>query len=70
LKLLPDAARGELDRLLNRKEFDLPLGSRNLLNDERLKLTTGLEDLVQHAPEPVPSEVDFNTGDDRDRRRA
>jgi hypothetical protein len=60
-----DAARGELDRLLNRKESDLPLGSRNPLNEERLKLTTSLEDLVQHAPEtPVPSEVDFNTGEE------
>jgi len=60
-----DAARSELDRLLKRKESDLPLGSRNLLNEERLKLTTSLEDLVQHAPEtPVPSEVDFNTGEE------
>jgi len=59
------AAREELDRLLTRNEPDLPLGSRNLLNEERLKLTTSLEDFLRHAPEvPVPSEVDFNTGED------
>ncbi len=60
-----DAARSELDALLKRNEPDLPLGSRNLLNEERLKLTTSLEDLLQHASEtPVPSEVDFNTGEE------
>jgi hypothetical protein len=60
-----DAAREELDRLLTRNESELLLGSRNLLNEERLKLTTSLEDFLRHAPEvPVPSEVDFNTGED------
>ena len=60
-----NATRDELDRLLKRNESGFPLGSRNLLNEERLKLTTSLEDFLQHAPEtPVPSEVDFNTGED------
>lgn len=60
-----EPARDELDRLLKRNEPDLPLGSRNLLNEERLKLTTSLEDLLEHAPEtPVPSQVDFNTGEE------
>lgn len=60
-----DAARKELDALLKSNESELPLGSRNLLNEQRLSLTTSLEDLLQHAPEtPVPSEVDFNTGED------
>jgi hypothetical protein len=58
-----DAARDELDLLLERNESDLPLGSRKLLNQERLKLTTSLEDFLRHVPEvPVPSGVDFNTG--------
>lgn len=57
-----DAARKELDTLLSRKESDIPLGSRNLLNDQRLKVTTSLEDFLQHAPEtPVPADLDFNT---------
>ncbi|MFZ0859885.1 MAG: hypothetical protein WCA27_32635 [Candidatus Sulfotelmatobacter sp.] len=60
-----DAARKEIDVLLKGKEPDLPLGSRNLLNEERLKVANGLEDFLQHAAEtPVPSEVDFNTGED------
>lgn len=60
-----DAARSELDRLLKPNQPDLPLGSRNLLNEERLELTTSFEDLLQHGSEtPVPSEVDFNTGED------
>ena len=60
-----DTARKELDVLLKGKEPDLPLGSHNLLNEERLKVTGGLEDFLQHASEtPVPSEVDFNTGED------
>ena len=59
----PDTARTELDTLLGRKDLDIPLGSHNLLNEERLKLTTSLEDFLQHAPEtPVPAELDFNTG--------
>lgn len=60
-----EVARNEIDRLLKLNQPDLPLGSHNLLNEERLKLTTSLEDLVEHAAEtPVPSEVDFNTGED------
>ncbi len=60
-----DAARKELDRLLGGKELDIPLGSHNLLNDQRLKITTSLEDFLQHASEaPVPSKVDFDTGAD------
>ena len=58
-----DSARRELDSLL--KNSDFPLGSRNLLNEERLKITTSLEDFLQHAPEaPVPAEVDMNTGEE------
>lgn len=62
-----DAARPELDLLLKRQvpEPDIPLGSRNLLNEERLRLTTGLDDFLQHAPEePVPADVDFNTDEE------
>jgi hypothetical protein len=60
-----DVARKELDVLLKGQEPDLPLGSRNLLNEERLKVTSSLEDFLQHAPEtPVPAEVDFNTGEE------
>ncbi|MGA2924051.1 MAG: hypothetical protein ABSE28_23370 [Candidatus Sulfotelmatobacter sp.] len=60
-----DAARKELDVMLKNEEPDLPLGSRNLLNEQRLKVTSSLEDFLQHAPEtPVPSEVDFNTGEE------
>ncbi len=58
-----DTARRELDNLLNSSEFTL--GSRNLLNEERLKITTSLEDFLRHAPEsPVPAEVDMNTGEE------
>ncbi len=60
-----DTARRELDVLLAKHESEIPLGSHNLLNDERLKLTTSLEDFLQHAPEtPVPAETDFNTGEE------
>jgi hypothetical protein len=60
-----EAARKEIDRLLQHNGPDLPLGSRNLLNEERLKLTTSLADLLEHAAEtPVPSEVDFTTGEE------
>jgi hypothetical protein len=60
-----DSARREMDTLLKSTATDIPLGSRNLLNEERLRITTNLEDFLQHAPEtPVPSEVDFNTGED------
>jgi hypothetical protein len=58
-----DSARRELDSLLN--NADITLGSRNLLNEERLKITISLEDFLQHAPEaPVPAEVDINTGEE------
>jgi hypothetical protein len=58
-----DAARRELDDLL--QSSDLPLASRNLFNEERLKITTSLEDFLHHAPEaPVPAEVDMNTGEE------
>jgi hypothetical protein len=60
-----EAARKELDSLLKSIGPGLPLGSRNLLNEERLKVTSSLEDFLQHAPEiPVPAEVDFNTGEE------
>jgi len=60
-----DAARKELDTLLSGSSSGIPLGSRNLLNEERLELTTSLNDFLQHAPEmPVPAEVDFNTGEE------
>jgi hypothetical protein len=59
-----DASRAELDSLLRRGDDELPRGSRNLLNEERLKLTTSFEDFLQHAAEmPVLADVDFNTGD-------
>jgi hypothetical protein len=58
-----DVARRELDDLL--QSSDLPLASRNLFNEERLKITTSLEDFLHHAPEaPVPAEVDMNTGEE------
>jgi hypothetical protein len=60
-----DTARRELDALLAKHEPEISLGSYNLLNDERLKLTTSLKDFLQHAPEtPVPAETDFNTGEE------
>jgi hypothetical protein len=60
-----DSARKEMDTLLKSTTPGTPLGSHNLLNEERLRVTTNLEDFLQHAPEtPVPSEVDFNTGED------
>jgi len=61
----PGAARKELDSLLQGQAPDLPLGSRNLLNEERMKVSSSLEDFLQRAPEtPVPAEVDFNTGEE------
>jgi len=60
-----DAAREELDTLLSGNASDLPLASRNLLNEKRLELTTSLNDFLQRAPEaPVPAELDFNTGEE------
>jgi hypothetical protein len=57
-----EQARKELDALLTRKDIDL--GSHNLLNDERQTITTSLKVFLAHAAElPVPSELDFNTGD-------
>ena len=56
-----DVARKELDSLLANNGVDIPLGSRNLLNEERVKITTSFEDFLQHAAEtPVPS--DFSMG--------
>lgn len=52
----PDAARKELDALLSRPEDGLPRGSRNLLNDERQRLSTSLEDFLAHAAE-VPDRI-------------
>lgn len=49
-----DAARKELDALISQPA--LPVGSRNLLNDERQKLATSLADFLEHASE-VPSYV-------------
>ena len=51
------------------KNTDIPLAAHNLLNEERLKITSSLEDFLQHAPEtPVPAEVDINTGEEVFRR--
>ena len=59
-----DAARAELDALVKSSDDELPRGSRNLLNEERLKLTTSFDDFLQHSAEmPVLADVDFNTGD-------
>jgi hypothetical protein len=42
-------ARNELDRWL--KQSDLPLGVRNLFNDQRQKIATGSDDFLRHAAE-------------------
>ena len=42
-------ARNELDRWL--KQSELPLGVRNLFNDQRQKIATGLHDFLRHAAE-------------------
>src|SRR5438477_3965421 len=42
-----DIARKELDERL--KEADLPLGVRNLFNEERQKIATGADDFLRHA---------------------
>lgn len=52
----PDAARKELDALLSWPAAELPVGSRNLLNDDRQKLATSLTDFLEHAAE-VPTYV-------------
>jgi len=49
-----DAARKELDAML--ADTNLPVGSRNLLNDERQRLATSLADFLSHAAE-IPSYV-------------
>jgi hypothetical protein len=55
-----EPARKELDLLLAKP--CVPIGSHNLLNEQRLTLATGLEDFLSHAPEtPVPSKLDFAT---------
>jgi hypothetical protein len=57
-----DTARTELDALLKRPADNLDPGTRNLFNDQRQKLTTGLADFLAHAAE-VPSAVGFDSGD-------
>jgi hypothetical protein len=42
-------ARKELDERL--KQSDLPLGVRNLFNEERQKIATGFDDFLRHAAE-------------------
>ena len=55
-----EPARKELDLLLASPA--IPIGSHNLLNEQRLTLATSLEDFLQHAPEtPVPSTLDEST---------
>ena len=57
-----ESARKELDLLL--ANSSIPIGSHNLLNEERLALATNLEDFLGHAAEtPVPSMLDFATTD-------
>ncbi len=51
-----EAARKELDSSLSRPESELPHGTRNLLNDERQKLSTTLVDFLTHAAE-VPAQI-------------
>lgn len=55
-----EPARKELDLLLGKT--DIPIGSHNMLNEQRLILATSLEDFLQHAPETrVPSKLDEST---------
>jgi hypothetical protein len=57
-----DAARKDLDALLNHPPGDLPPATRNLFNDQRQKLATSLSDFLEHAGE-MPSRVGFDWDD-------
>jgi len=56
-----DAARKELDALLSRPEGELAHGTRNLLNDERQKLSVSFADFLSHAAE-VPAQIGWDMG--------
>jgi hypothetical protein len=56
-----DAARQELDSWLKRPEDELALGTRNLFNDQRQKLSTNLTDFLAHAGE-VPAQIGWDAG--------
>jgi hypothetical protein len=57
-----EAARKELDRWLSRPDDELAHGTRNLFNDERLRLSTNLADFLSHAAE-TPAQVGVDMGD-------
>lgn len=56
------AARKELDAWLSRPDDELAHGTRNLFNNERLRLSTSLADFLTHAAE-VPAQIGFDIGD-------
>jgi hypothetical protein len=58
-----DEGRKELDVLLGRS--DLPQGASNLFNEERQKITLGLDDFLSHAAEhAVGVQSDADNGED------
>jgi len=57
-----EAARKELDAWLSRPDDEPAHGTRNLFNDERLRLSTNLADFLSHAAE-TPAQVGVDMGD-------
>jgi len=57
-----EAARKELDAWLSRPDDELAHGTRNLFNDERLRLSTSLADFLNHAAE-TPAQIRVDVGD-------
>ena len=57
-----EAARKELDAWLSRPDDELAHGTRNLFNNERLRLSTNLADFLSHAAE-TPAQVGVDMGD-------
>jgi hypothetical protein len=60
-----EAARKELDAWLSRPDDELAHGTRNLFNNERLRLSTNLADFLSHAAE-TPAQVGVDMGDGPD----
>lgn len=56
-----EAARKELDAWLGRPDDELAHGTRNLFNNERLRLSTNLADFLSHAAE-TPAQVGVDMG--------
>jgi len=57
-----EAARKQLDALLARSQPEMPVPTHNLFNEQRLKLTTSIDDFLRHAAEaPVSTDVDDST---------